>query len=299
MVKGESVSVSTSQEARTRRTPSFFKLIPTAPFFLLFGFFFCYPIGKVIYLSLMSNESTFTFSNFATALKHPYLDGIIGSIKLGLISAGISVLPGALAAYFIQTRGGSKLKKSIAALSGVLANTGGIPLAFMFMAAIGVNGALTKVLKSAGFDLYAGHFSLGTFTGIVIVYLYFQVPLMVIVFSPAIASLRREWLEAATSLGANSFQYWIRVGIPLLFPSFLASFLLLFANGFSAYATANALTVGNVSLTPLQIAGLLNGNVSASQLNLGKALAVTMIIISALAVIPYLMIQRRVQRWKK
>lgn len=292
------MSVSTSQEARTRRTPSFFKFIPTAPFFLLFGFFFCYPIGKVIYLSLMSNENTFTFSNFATALKHPYLDGIIGSIKLGLISAGISVLPGALAAYFIQTRGGSKLKKSIAALSGVLANTGGIPLAFMFMAAIGVNGAFTKVLKSAGFDLYAGHFSLGTFTGIVIVYLYFQVPLMVIVFSPAIASLRREWLEAATSLGANSFQYWIRVGIPLLFPSFLASFLLLFANGFSAYATANALTVGNVSLTPLQIAGLLNGNVSAGQLNLGKALAVTMILISALAVIPYLMIQRRVQRWK-
>lgn len=293
------MSLHTSQEVQTRRTPSFFKLIPVIPFFLLFGFFFCYPIGKVIYLSLMSNEHTFTLSNFATTLKHPYIDGIIGSIKLGLISAGISAFPGALAAYFIESHGGTKLKRTIAALSGVLANTGGIPLAFMFMAAIGVNGALTKFLKSAGFDLYAGHFSLGTFTGIVIVYLYFQVPLMIIVFSPAIASLRREWLEAATSLGANSFQYWLRVGIPLLFPSFLASFLLLFANGFSAYATANALTVGNVSLTPLQIAGLLNGNVSAGQLNLGKALAVTMILISALAVIPYLIIQRRVQRWKK
>jgi putative spermidine/putrescine transport system permease protein len=79
----------------------------------------------------------------------------------------------------------------------------------------------------------------------------------------------------------------------------VASFLLLFASGFSAYATANALTVGNLPLTPLQIGGLLDGNVSASQLNLGKALSSVMILISALAIIPYLIIQRRTSRWQK
>ena len=121
---------------------------------------------------------------------------------------------------------------------------------------------------------------------------------MVIVFSPAIGIIREELRDAAATLGANQRQFWSRVGIPLLVPSFLASFLLLFASGFSAYATANALTVGNVLLTPLQIAGLLNGNVSASQLNLGKALAAMMILVAAIAVIPYLVIQKRVARWK-
>jgi putative spermidine/putrescine transport system permease protein len=169
----------------------------------------------------------------------------------------------------------------------------------MFYAALGIQGQLTKTLKLFGWDIYSGTFSLGSFTGLLIVYLYFQLPLMIIVFSPAIVSLRREWSEAARNLGANQLNYWIRIGIPLLFPSFIASFLLLFASGFSAYATANALTVGNLPLTPLQIGGLLDGNVSAAQLNLGKALGVVMILISACAVIPYLVIQRRSARWQK
>jgi putative spermidine/putrescine transport system permease protein len=274
-------------------------VLPALPFLLIFAFFFIYPITKLIYVSFMSNENTFTFGNYQTAFTQPYSTGFINSIKIAFFSALITALPGAIAAYFIETRGPSKLKRSLAMMSGVLANTGGVPLAFMFTAAIGIQGSLTKILKYFGFDIYAGTFSLGTFTGILIVYLYFQLPLMIIVFSPAITSLRREWVEAAKNLGASQFNYWYRIGFPLLLPSFIASFLLLFASGFSAYATANALTVGNLPLTPLQIGGLLDGNVSAAQLNLGKALSVVMVLISALAVIPYLIIQRKAARWQQ
>jgi len=273
--------------------------LPALPLLLVIGYFFLFPITKLIYVSFLSNENTLTLGNFVTAFKDPYKTGFINSIKIGLFSAAIASIPGAVAAYFIETRGSSKLRRTIAVMNGVLANTGGIPLAFMFFAAIGMQGQITKILKTLGWDIYAGQFSLGTFTGILIVYLYFQLPLMIIIFSPAIVALRREWVEAAYNLGANQFNYWRRIGIPLLFPSFVASFLLLFASGFSAYATANALTVGNLPLTPLQIGGLLDGNVSASQLNLGKALSSVMILISALAIIPYLIIQRRTSRWQK
>lgn len=273
--------------------------LPAFPFLLIFAFFFLYPISRLIYISFMSNQHTFTLSNFETAFQKPYNIAFLNSVKLGLFSAAITAVPGAVAAYFIETRGSSKLKRTIAAMNGVLANTGGVPLAFMFTAALGIQGFITIALKEVGLDLYAKQFSLGTFTGLLIVYLYFQLPLMIIVFSPAIVSLRQEWSEAAKNLGANDLQYWFRLGIPLLIPSFLASFLLLFASGFSAYATANALTVGNLPLTPLQIGGLLDGNVSAAQLNLGKALGVVMIVISAFAVVPYLLIQRRVSRWQK
>jgi putative spermidine/putrescine transport system permease protein len=273
--------------------------LPALPLLLVIGYFFLFPITKLIYVSFLSNENTLTLGNFVTAFKDPYKTGFINSIKIGLFSAAIASIPGAVAAYFIETRGSSKLRRTIAVMNGVLANTGGIPLAFMFFAAIGMQGQITKILKALGWDIYAGQFSLGTFTGILIVYLYFQLPLMIIIFSPAIVALRREWVEAAYNLGASQFNYWRTIGIPLLFPSFVASFLLLFASGFSAYATANALTVGNLPLTPLQIGGLLDGNVSASQLNLGKALSSVMILISALAIIPYLIIQRRTSRWQK
>ena len=273
--------------------------LPALPLLLVVGYFFLFPITKLIYVSFLSNENTLTLGNFVTAFKDPYKTGFINSIKIGLFSAAIAAIPGSVAAYFIETRGSSKLRRTIAVMNGVLANTGGVPLAFMFFAAIGVTGQITKILKALGWDIYAGQFSLGTFTGLLIVYLYFQLPLMIIIFSPAIVSLRREWVEAAYNLGASQFNYWRRIGIPLLFPSFVASFLLLFASGFSAYATANALTVGNLALTPLQIGGLLDGNVSASQLNLGKALSSVMILISAIAIIPYLIIQRRSARWQK
>jgi putative spermidine/putrescine transport system permease protein len=273
--------------------------LPALPLLLVIGYFFLFPITKLIYVSFLSNENTLTLGNYVTAFKDPYKTGFINSIKIGLFSAAIASIPGAVAAYFIETRGSSKLRRTIAVMNGVLANTGGIPLAFMFFAAIGMQGQITKILKALGWDIYAGQFSLGTFTGILIVYLYFQLPLMIIIFSPAIVALRREWVEAAYNLGASQFNYWRTIGIPLLFPSFVASFLLLFASGFSAYATANALTVGNLPLTPLQIGGLLDGNVSASQLNLGKALSSVMILISALAIIPYLIIQRLTSRWQK
>ena len=279
---------------------SFLKNVaPALPLLAIIGFFFLFPIGRLIYVSFMSNENTFTLDNFRTTMQEPYRSGFFNSIKIGLFSAAIAALPGAVAAYFIESRGPVKLRRTISVMSGVLANTGGVPLAFMFYAALGIQGQLTKVLKFFGWDIYAGRFSLGTFLGLLIVYLYFQLPLMIIVFSPAIVALRREWAEAARNLGASQLNYWIKIGIPLLFPSFIASFLLLFASGFSAYATANALTIGDIALTPLQIGGLLDGNVSASQINLGKALGVVMIVISAFAVIPYLAIQRRSARWQK
>ena len=279
---------------------SFLKNVdPALPLLAIIGYSFLFPIGRLIYVSFMSNENTFTLDNFRTTMQEPYRSGFINSIKIGLFSAAIAALPGAIAAYFIESRGPVKLRRTISVMSGVLANTGGVPLAFMFYAALGIQGQLTKVLKFFGWDIYAGRFSLATFLGLLIVYLYFQLPLMVIVFSPAIVALRREWSEAARNLGASQLNYWIKIGIPLLFPSFIASFLLLFASGFSAYATANALTIGDIALTPLQIGGLLDGNVSAAQLNLGKALGVVMIVISAFAVIPYLAIQRRTARWQK
>lgn len=284
-----------SQDATSRF--SFRSMLPAVPFFVIFGFFFVYPIASLIYVSFLSNEGTFTFGNFVTAFTKPYNIGFWNSIKLGALSALFAAVPGAVAAYFLETRGTAKMRRVLSALNGVLANTGGVPLAFMFTAALGIQGFLTVQLKSFGIDLYANQFSLGTFSGILLVYLYFQLPLMIIVFSPAIAALRKEWREAAVSLGANNVRYWIHVGIPLLLPSFIASFLLLFASGFSAYATANALTVGNLPLTPLQIGGLLDGNVSAAQIHLGKALGVVMIVISALAVVPYLILQRRIARW--
>ena len=181
--------------------------------------------------------------------------------------------------------------------SGVFANFGGVPLAFMFIATLGLTGIGTQWLNDLSINLYSHGFTLYSFEGVALVYMYFQIPLMVLVTLPALEGLKSSWREAAENLGAHSWQYWRHVGIPVLMPAILGSTLLVFGFGLSAYATADALTAGTIALTPIQIGSFLNGNVLAGQENVGKALALGLIVISAIAMTLYVVLQRRASRW--
>jgi len=273
--------------------------IPLIPLLIFLAIFFFWPISEVALNAFKDNDGAYSFANIRLLFQDPYRLAFRNSISLGLISALVGSIFGLLIAIAIEKRGGAKLKKFVASISGVLANTGGVPLAFMFLAAFGPEGLMIKFLKVLGVNLYEWGFTLFSFPGLVIVYSYFQIPIMIIVFSPAVSSLRREWQESAENLGASRFAYWLRVGIPILLPSFLASFLLLFASAFSAFATARAMTVGNITLVPLVIGSLLDGNVTINQANLGYALALGMIVISILAMVPYLIIQSKTSKWQQ
>ena len=142
-------------------------------------------------------------------------------------------------------------------------------------------GVVTQFMTNQlGFNPYDHGFSLFTKTGIEIVYLYFQIPLMILVIAPAIDGLRREWREAASSLGASSFQFWRHVGAPILLPSLLSAVVLLFGNSFAAYATAYGLTGGGVGLVPITIGFFLSGDVLDNP-HLGQALAFGMFVVLA------------------
>jgi putative spermidine/putrescine transport system permease protein len=185
----------------------------------------------------------------------------------------------------------------VASASAVLANFGGLPLAFLFVAAIGNAGVLTRALNNhLGVNL-TGTFDLYSVSGVELVYLYFLVPLMVLVITPALEGLRPQWQEAALNLGATRLQYWRMVATPVLLPNVLGATALLFCSSFSAYATAQALTNGTLSLTSLQIGNALSGNVLTSQQNVAAALALDMIILVVPLTVLYLAMQRRTSRW--
>ena len=228
-----------------------------------------------------------------------YLAGLKNSVLLSGASAILGTLIGGLLAYAVLGDGGpSWLRAPLVAFSGVAANFAGVPLALAFVATLGTTGIVTRVLKVIGLDLNSSGFSLFNFSGLIVVYLYFQIPLMVILIAPALDGLRREWREAAENLGASAGQFWRRIGLPILAPSLLASAVLLFGNAFSAYATAYALTSGAVPLLPLQIGAVLSGNV-LSDPHLGQALALLVIAVMALTMTVYAALERRGSRWRR
>ena len=274
-------------------------VLPLLPFFIFTGFFLIWPVIAVTLRSLHGNKNEWTLANYRPILKAgPYFHAFVVSLKLSILTSVIGSILGAFFAYVIVKYAHGKFGAVIDSISAVFANSGGVPLAFMFIAAFGTEGVVTVVLKKLGWDIYAGHFTIFSFTGVVLVYSFFQIPLMVLVFKPAIAGLRSEWEEASTNLGASQLTYWRRVAIPILTPSFIGAFFLLFAGGFSAYATARALTVGTVPLVPIIIGTLVDGNVISDQANLGDALAVGMIVVATVAMVGYIWAQKRAAKWR-
>jgi len=257
------------------------------------------PMGAILIGAFRKPVSgSFTLHNLHIASHGIYLHGFATSMELSLIASVVPGILGFLIAYAIFTaRRGSVLRRVAITASGVFANFGGVPLAFLFIATLGNTGLATQWLTDIGFNPYNSGFDLYGLGGVALVYMYFQIPIMVLVILPAFEGLRPAWREAAQNMGARSWQYWRYVGVPVLAPSVLGATLLLFGSAFSAYATAEALTSGTIPLTSIQIGSFLNGNVLAGQQDVGFALGLGMVVIIAVVMLVYVCLQRRAARW--
>ncbi|MFE2177025.1 ABC transporter permease [Kitasatospora sp. NPDC059462] len=239
-----------------------------------------------------SGAGQFTFDNMADSVQGGYLTAMLSSLKLSALTALLATLIGLPLAQAVVTSRRTWLRQAVLTASGVLANFGGLPLAFAFVATLGNAGEITKLLHLTdhGWSLYS-------FTGLTVVYLYFLVPLMVLTITPALDGLRTQWREAAQNNRATGIQYWRHVALPILAPSLLGGFVLLFGSAFAAYATAAAMVGATVPLVSRSIADALSGNVLVGQGNLALALSLNMIIVAVLVMAVYLPLQRRSARW--
>jgi putative spermidine/putrescine transport system permease protein len=267
------------------------------PFGIYTGLFLLIPAGAVAIEAFRSPTGHWTWANISIAAHGVYLQGFENSIELAALTAIIPGILGLFVANAVLTSRRRVLRQIVSTASGVFAQFGGIPLAYLFLDTIGTTGLVTDWLKALGFNPYDHGFDLYKLGGVAIVYTYFQLPLMVLVITPALEGLRPAWREAASGLGARGWQYWRYVGGPVLFPSFLGGVLLLFGGSLSAYATAEALTSGSIALSPIQIGEFLNGNVIAGQQNVGKAIGLGMVVIIAVVMVFYVLLQRRASRW--
>jgi putative spermidine/putrescine transport system permease protein len=273
--------------------------VATLPFFAYTMAFLIVPAGAVMLGAFQDIRGNASISNIRLLFDHPYIDAYKTSIEISLVTAILGGAFGVLIAYAAVRDGTPRIVRSmLTTFSGVAANFGGIPLAFAWIATLGPLGVVTVWLRNAGWDPTQHGFQLFSKLGVEIAYMYFQLPLMILVISPAIDGLRREWREAAANLGAKPWQFWRYIGIPVLMPSLLGAIILLFGNAFAAYATAYSLTAGSVNIVPILIGAYYTGNVLDNP-HLAQALAFGMFAVLALMMMLYIPLQRRAQRWAR
>ncbi|MFT8636395.1 MAG: ABC transporter permease subunit [Pseudoclavibacter sp.] len=272
-------------------------LVPFAAYLLLF---LAIPAVLAIGSGLFDAAGRFAPGNLLALFDPVVLGTFWNSIWLSALTAGIGVVVGFVLCYALQGfPPGGAVRTIVDAASSMLAQFGGVMLAFAIIATIGLQGLVTVWLRTAfGIDLFASGPWLYGMPGLVIAYVYFQVPLMVITFMPALTALRPQWVEATLTLGGTRGTFWRRVALPLLAPSLLASFLLLFANSFSAYATAAALASQGSPIVPLQIRTALTSETVLGRQNQAGVLALGMIVVMAVVMWAYSWMSRRASRWQ-
>ncbi|MDM7933283.1 ABC transporter permease subunit [Tabrizicola sp.] len=287
----------TVRRARRRLPLEWLGILPFAIFAVLF---LILPTMRIVIGAFQTADGSFTFQNMLDLNTPSIVNAYWTSIKLSLITAGLGCAIGFAMAAAVVFGGLPKgVRSPLLTFSGVASNFAGVPLAFAFIATLGPAGLITIWLRTEfGINLRGMGFNLLSFWGLVITYLFFQIPLMILIIIPALDGLKREWREAAAVLGATGAQYWRMVALPILFPSLLGTFALLFANAFGAVATAFALTGPQLNIVPIKLFAQIRGDVLGNP-NLGFALAFGMIVITVIANTIYIVLRVRSERWLK
>ncbi len=267
------------------------------PFFAYAAFFLAIPVIVLVFKTFQSAGGGFTLENVRALASGQYRAAFVASIQVSVVSALGGGLFGLFVAYAaVHGRAPRWIQPLLTTFCGVASNFAGIPLAFAFIATLGPTGVLTVLLAYLGIPIYS-HFTIFSLAGLSLVYIYFQLPLMILIIAPSLEGLRREWREAAENLGATQSQYWWRVGLPVLLPGLAGAMVLLFGNAFSAYATPYALASGGINLVPILIGSVLSGNVVITNPRLGDSLAFGMIVIVGVTVFAYVLLQQRASKW--
>jgi putative spermidine/putrescine transport system permease protein len=296
----QTVAEATTSSRPVQRQRVSFAWLGILPFLLFALLFLILPTMQIVVGSFRNQAGEFTLDNIFHLFQPSILAAYWISIRISVASALLGCLVGFLiAAAVVLGNLPNWIRSPVLTFSGVASNFAGVPLAFAFLATLGRLGLVTLILRDwFGINIYALGFNILSFWGLTLTYLFFQIPLMILIVTPALDGLKREWREAASILGATTAQYWRMVAIPILWPTLLGTFALLFANAFGAVATAYALTGSSLSIVPILLFAQIRGDVLQDP-HLGYALAFGMIVITGIANFIYIWLRTRSERWLK
>jgi putative spermidine/putrescine transport system permease protein len=281
-----------ARRARIRYVPV---ILPFLVFCLVFE---VVPVLVVVKNSFFSGSGVFTFTNYSSLVTPLYILSFWNSIRLSAITALLGTVLGAFIGYSILQTRSRRVRELFVAVSNVTTNFAGAPLAFAFIIILGANGVVTLLFaRLLRVQLYPS-FQIYSYAGLVVAYLYFQLPLMILLILPSFRGLQLQWREAATSMGASTWQYWRYIGLPLLTPSLIAGFVLLFANAYGAYATAYTLVGSQLTLVTTQIAFVVTGEVLHDPA-VANSISTVSLLIMAACIAVYRFALSRAQGWER
>jgi thiamine transport system permease protein len=247
-------------------------------------FFFYYPLLSIVKFAFFSDKGIFTLRYFDTIFKDRYTLFVLKfTFKEAFISALITLLIGFPGAFIISHYKfkGKTLLLSLTTVPFVLPS---VLVALGFIILFGRQGYLNTVLVKL-FHLQHPLQILYTFPAIVLVHAFYNFPIVLRVVGSAWDGLPEKFSFAAQSLGADQFETFWKVTLPLLLPAIISSFTLVFMFCFLSFVII--LVIGGAHFATIEVSIYTYYNIF-SDFHMGSALALVQAFFSAIFVYIYM-----------
>jgi ABC-type spermidine/putrescine transport system permease subunit II len=262
---------------------------------VLIGVFLVAPVAMLLARAFLDHAA---LEEWGELISNPInRNAILTSIALGATCAAISTVIGTPVAWLVS-RALPRRRAAWLGLFNVAAHFGGIGLAFAYVATLGAFGMVTLALRATGLAFDPPE--RGSFAALVLAYEYANIPLFILLVVPGMSVLRDDWREAAHVAGASRWQFWRRIGLPVLMPFILAGTLLSFTWTIGVYGIAYGL-VGESPTQPVRLLTLQIGQTLADDAVNGDSraavLAMVLVGMALVALGGYRWLNRRGLRW--
>lgn len=236
-------------------------------------------------------ESGFSLEFWENVINRQFIDSLLFSLKIGVLSSLCSIIicyP--LAVYLQKARGGKMLLTMIRIPYFIPA----LVASFLIVNVIDYHGIFNQCLMALNLidePLRLRNDDWGL--GVLFIQIWKNVPFQMIIMYSAIESIRKDVLDAARNLGAGSLTIMREIIIPITVPSAFIAVIMVFIGTFNDFAISS--TAG--PMYPVSLASLMHSYAYAYyDWNTSACVGVLMLVVTVLGVIGYTWLQKKIER---
>ena len=259
------------------------------PYVVWMALFVVAPIILVVIYAFSTADGSFTLDNFSRMGTYAVVFG--RSFKLAIIATAVCLLIGYPISY-LMSREGPRFQRVGMVLIMLPMWMNFLLRTYSWMSILENNGLLNQLFRKIGLiALYNNIFGtdisffrmINTQGAVVLGMVYNYLPFMILPIYSVIVKLDHSLIEAARDLGANSFQVFRRVILPLSLPGVLSGITMVFVPSVSTFAISKMLGGG----TEMLLGDLIEQQYMGGAYNpqLGAAISLVMMVIVVICMV--------------
>ncbi|MGO2696298.1 ABC transporter permease [Bavariicoccus seileri] len=264
------------------------------PAFLIVVFFIVYPIGTTVVRSFQDGETkAFTWANYQYFLTDPIQQAnLLYTLQIVVVTVVFSVVLGYLLALYMRFSR-SKVSKWMNQLNLLPRFIPSLVAVYSMIMVIRDSGVLNRVSQLFGGDYKPG--MMYNAVGITVMNLWFNIPFVALLILASLSSIRMASVEAARDVGANWFQIFKSIILPVTYKEVLVAITFVFMGNVGSFTTPFLMGGNHPKMLGIALYDQFNSYMDYERT---AALSVIMFLICSVSAVFYIISNLKKEKWR-